>query len=365
MNLTIAIPTFNGAPRLAEVLSYLQAQQLPQDGAASSPRWEILIVDNNSNDNTAGVVTQLQQDWATGPWGDDVPLRYCFEPQAGLAYARQRAIAEAKGDWVGFIDDDNWTEPDWVASAMAFADANPELGAFGSRIKAVYEIEPPDNFQEIEAFLAIRDHGDNEHPFDPEQLQLPPGAGMVVHRQRWLDSVPAVMSVVGRTADVLISGSDSAVLMYLHRAGHGIAYNPRMVIHHAIPAARLNRAYLLPLAYGIGMAICQLRFINVEGGRRWEIGLRTFLGGLRRVFTRLWQHGPALRADLNLTFWMCFYLGGMLSPVLAVAPRVGTWLNFQRIRIVAQFLLLLWPLSPSSSRPTTPSTPSPLPLNPS
>ncbi len=364
MKLTIAIPTFNGAPRLAKVLEHFQTQELPEAWAGADT-WEILVVDNNSSDDTAVAVTQLQVDWAKGPWGDRVPLRYCFEPTAGLAHARQRAIAEAKGDWVGFIDDDNWTEPQWVASALTFAVAHPDLGAFGSRIKAAYEVEPPKNFEEIEAFLAIRDHGDNEHPFDPEHLQLPPGAGMVVNRQRWLATVPAMMSVVGRTADTLISGSDYAALLYLHRAGHGIAYNPGMVLHHAIPASRLERSYLLPLAYGIGMAICQLRFINAHGLRRWEIALRTVVGGLRRIIMRLWQHGPGLRANLNLTFLFCFYLGGMLSPLLAVVPQAGTWLNYQRARSFTHFLLKLWPLSPSLSRPTTPQPPSPAPLNPS
>lgn len=364
MKLTIAIPTFNGAPRLAKVVGHLKAQVLP-DELAGADTWEILVVDNNSSDDTAVVATQLQVEWAQGPWGKTVPLNYCFEPQPGLAYARQKAIAEAQGDWVGFIDDDNWAEPQWVASALTFAEAHPDLGAFGSRIQAVYEVEPPQDFEEIEAFLAIRDHGDNEHPFDPEHLQLPPGAGMVVNRQRWLDAVPESMSVVGRTADILISGSDYAALLYLHRAGHGIAYNPCMVLHHAIPAGRLERAYLLPLAYGIGMAICQLRFINARGLRRWEISLRTFVGGLRRMVMRLWQYGPGLRSDLNLTFLFCFYLGGMLSPLLAVAPRAGTWLNYQRARSLTNLLLKLWPLSPSLSRPTTPPAPSPAPLNPS
>jgi len=343
MKLTIAIPTFNGAPRLAKVLEHLQAQEL-LEAQSQADDWEILVVDNNSSDDTAAIATQLQADWAKGAWGDRVPLRYCFEPQPGLAYARQKAIAQAQGEWVGFIDDDNWAEPQWVASALAFAAANPELGAFGSRIQAVYEVEPPKDFHRIEAFLAIRDHGDDQAPFDPENLQLPPGAGMVVNRQRWLEAVPEVMSVVGRTADILISGSDYAALLYLHRAGHPIAYNPDMVIHHAIPAGRLERAYLLPLAYGIGMAICQLRFINARGLRRWEIAIRTVLGGFRRIVRCLWQHGLGLRAELNLTFLFCFYLGGMLSPLLVLSPRVGTWLSYQRVRSWIRVLIQLWPL---------------------
>lgn len=348
---TLAIPTWNGAARLPQVFDCLGAQV-----GTAELAWEILIVDNNSSDATAAVVRQLQADWAETELGRRVPLRYCFEPRAGLAFARQRAMGEAEGAWVGFVDDDNWPEPGWVAAAIAFAHRNPDLGAFGSRIHPAYGAVPPEDFHQIEAFLAVRDHGE-AHQFDPDQLQLPAGAGMVVHRQRWLDSVPESLDLVGRTADLMISGDDYAALLYLHRAGHGIAYNPAMVMRHAIPAQRLEPAYLLPLAYGIGLAICQLRFINARGLGRAAIALRTLVGGLRRMAYLLWCHGFSLGQNLNHCFYFCFFLGGALSPLLALSPRWGSWLKFQRI----QALTTLWPLSQLLSRPTTPPPPSPAP----
>lgn len=356
LTLTIAIPTYNGAARLGKVMEHLQAQQ-----GALDQRWEVIIVDNCSTDDTAAIAAQFQATWQQRPLGAQVPLRYCFEPQPGLAFARQRAIAEARGTWVGFIDDDNWPGADWVASAIAFAQEHHHLGAFGSRIQAVYAVEPPDKFHEIEPFLAIRDHGGDRYPFDPEQLQLPPGAGLVVHRQRWLESVPAKLELVGRLEESWICGEDSAALLYLHRSGHGIAYNPAMTLRHAIPAERLERAYLLPTVYGIGLAICQLRFINVQGPRRWTIAFRTVLGGLRRMIYLLWCHGAALSQDLNLSFHFCFFLGGALSPLIAIHPRLGARLAIQTLRVISQ----LWPLFPSSFRPTTPPPPSPPPWNPS
>lgn len=357
MKLTIAIPTFNGAPRLAKVLEHLKVQELPEEFSGAKT-WEILIVDNNSSDDTAVIAKQLQATWEKSSLGAKVPFRYCFEPTVGSPNARRRAIHEARGTWVGFIDDDNWADSNWVGSALKFAEENPSLGAFGSRIKAAYEVEPPPNFERIEAFLAIRDHGE-EHQFDPEHLQLPPGAGLVVSRQLWLDSIPNTTGMLGAQGGVRISGSDYAELLFMHRSGHGIAYNSGMVIQHAICPRRLERSYLLPLAYSIGISTCQLRFINARGLRRWEIALRTFVGGLRRMIMRLWQYGPNLRTDLNLTFLFCFYLGGMLSPLLAVAPRVGTWLNYPRARSFTHFLLKLWSLSPSSFRPPTSAPPLP------
>ncbi|XDE63975.1 glycosyltransferase [Arthrospira platensis BEA 1257B] len=58
IQLTVAIPTYNGENRLPEVLEQLRCQR-----ATESIRWEVLVVDNNSSDGTAAVVQQFQKDW--------------------------------------------------------------------------------------------------------------------------------------------------------------------------------------------------------------------------------------------------------------------------------------------------------------
>ncbi len=53
-------------------------------------------------------------------WPESYPILYYFEPRKRASYARQRAMKEAKGSLVGFLDDDNLPSPDWVANAYAF-----------------------------------------------------------------------------------------------------------------------------------------------------------------------------------------------------------------------------------------------------
>lgn len=69
LDFTVAIPTYNGASRLAAVLERLRSQVIPAELS-----WEILVVDNNSSDDTATVV----KDYIEGG-KINVPLRYCFE----------------------------------------------------------------------------------------------------------------------------------------------------------------------------------------------------------------------------------------------------------------------------------------------
>ena len=121
---TIAIPTYNGGNRLPKLLDCLRSQIRTEQFT-----WEIVVIDNNSQDNTAEVIRQYQTDWPTA-----YPLHYYFEPQQGLAFARQRAIDEAQGTWVGFLDDDNLPASDWVAEAYNFAQEHPQAGAFGGQI---------------------------------------------------------------------------------------------------------------------------------------------------------------------------------------------------------------------------------------
>ncbi|MFM6136374.1 MAG: glycosyltransferase, partial [Sphaerospermopsis kisseleviana] len=96
--ITVAIPTFNGEKRLPLLLDAL----LNQTGLESI-NWEIIVIDNNSSDQTSEVVAKYQEIINT----NKIDLRYFLETQQGAAFARLRAIQEAQGAIVAFIDDDN------------------------------------------------------------------------------------------------------------------------------------------------------------------------------------------------------------------------------------------------------------------
>ncbi|NEO81534.1 glycosyltransferase, partial [Moorena sp. SIO4G3] len=104
IDFTVAICTYNGETRLPQVLKRL-LYQIKTDHFA----WEILIIDNNSTDNTSKIVEEYQSH--PGAY----PIRYYFEPKQGIAFARRRAIQESKGEYVGFLDDDNLPTSDWVS----------------------------------------------------------------------------------------------------------------------------------------------------------------------------------------------------------------------------------------------------------
>lgn len=311
MDFTVAIPTYNGGARLPKLL-----EKLRQVSLSTSLTWEILIVDNNSRDDTAKLIEEYQSHWSCS-----VPLRYCFEPEQGAAFARQRAIREARGKLVGFLDDDVLPTSDWITTAYSFCQAYPQAGAVSGIIHGDFEIKPPANFEKIQGFLAIREHGSKAQLFDPDNLRLPPGAALVVRKQAWCESVPPRPTLTGKLPGQMIQGDDYEPLLYLHKAGWQIWYNPAMETYHQIPHWRLERDYLLSLSHGCGLATYQLRMINAKNREKPLILIRTVLGNLRRIILHWLKYRGQIKTNLIAAFELEFFRGSLLSPFSLFAKK--------------------------------------------
>lgn len=301
---TVAIPTYNGENRLPKVLDKLREQINTEHF-----HWEILVVDNNSKDNTAEVVKNYQENWSAA-----YPLRYCFEAEQGLAFARQKAVEEAKGELIGFIDDDVFPAPDWVSMGYKFAQEHSKAGAYGGQIHGDFEVEPPQNFERIKSFLAIRERGNKPHLYNPEKLIMPPGAALVVRKQAWCETVPSRLVLIGRVNGSTLAGEDFETLLYMHKAGWEIWYNPRMEAYHQIPKRRLEKDYLIPLVRGCGLCICQLRMSNTKSWDKPIVMSKILLGNFRRVIKHLIEYRGRVKTDLVAACELEFFLSGFLSP---------------------------------------------------
>jgi glycosyltransferase involved in cell wall biosynthesis len=304
MDFTVIIPTYNGADRLPKVLDCLKQQK-----QLEALTIEIIVVDNNSTNHTAKVVKNYQENPSFS-----IPLKYCFETQQGIGYARQRGVREAQGELIVFIDDDNLITENWLYEAYLFAQNYPKAGAYGGKILGQYEEDPPENFEKIAQFLAIRDQGDQPFLFDPENLRLPPGAGLVIRKKAWDQSIVSQVNLVGKTHKNRISGSDYWLLLHLYQQGWEIWYNPQMIMYHFIPSQRLTKEYLLPLAKGIGLVTCQLRMILAKDWQKPLIFVRTLLGNLKRIILHLIKYKLRVKQDLIAAFELQFYWGSFLSP---------------------------------------------------
>jgi len=305
IDFTIAICTYNGEKRLPEVLDKLLVQINTE-----SINWEVIVVDNNSTDNTAKVVREDQANWPSA-----YPLKYYFEPQQGAAFARKRAVVEAQGEVIGFLDDDNLPAPDWIISAYLFAKKNPKAGAFGGKIHGAFEVPPSEDYQKVITYcLAIVEQGETAFMYPPRKGALPPTAGLVVRKQAWCKNVPKETFLRGRVGKSQMGSEDLEVLSYIQNAGWEIWYNPNMNIDHKIPPQRLSRDYLVALSRGNGLA---RYYISRLRKKVWQkpFLLPLYLAFvLRQLGSHLIRYGGLKRPNITADCELEFILASLVSP---------------------------------------------------
>ena len=119
MDLSVIICTWNRAEYLRQALASLQECRLP-----AGVEWEVVIVDNNSTDETSAVCQQfLRQD----------PQRYrCIvEKRQGKSFALNTGVENATGRILAFTDDDVIVDPSWLAETLRVFETHQCVGAGG------------------------------------------------------------------------------------------------------------------------------------------------------------------------------------------------------------------------------------------
>jgi glycosyltransferase involved in cell wall biosynthesis len=267
--LTVAIRTYNRASNIAPILDALNTQTV-----ADLP-WEIVIVDNNSSDNTAQVIHNYKS---------KIPLRYIHEPIQGAAIARRRAIKEAHSDLIAFLDDDNIPIHTWVQAIHNFSLSHPQAVAWGGINRPRFQTLPPEGFHHLHLYFALIDRGPNPLRYDPKRRIVPPGAGLVIRRPAWLAAVPDRMMLLGPTGQgIPTKGEDLEALFHMSKAGGEIWYNPSMVLEHLIESDRLTPDYLLNFCRTIGLSSHPLRMIPLKSWQRPIATLAFLLSDLRHL----------------------------------------------------------------------------------
>ncbi len=325
---TVVIATYNGADRIGAVLDRLRCQ-IDTD----SIEWEVIVVDNNSSDRTKEVVRRYQANWPK-----TIPLRYEFEPQQGAGYARQHGTKVANSPLIGYLDDDNLPWINWVRSAYRFGQQYPEVGVFGSRIRGKFSTTPPANFERIAAFLALTDRGPKPIPYKPEAKILPPGAGLVVRRQAWLDNVPEERTLADKFG-AREAGEDLEVVLRIQQAGWPVWYNAHMWMHHDIPGHRLTREYLVKLCRGIGLSRYHTRMLSFARWQRPLMVLLYALNDVKKIVRHVLKYRQQVITDTVTASEMTLYLASLVSPLHSwyrLLKKLGNTTNSKNTDLSAQ-----------------------------
>jgi glycosyltransferase involved in cell wall biosynthesis len=141
---SIIVPVYNGEATINRCLESLLAQDYPKD------RYEIIVVDNNSTDGTVGIVRQN-------------PVSLLKEETQGPGAARNRGLADARGEIVALIDADCYAEALWLKELVRpFRD--PEVGGVGGAIESVRNKTAVERFSQERRVVDHRLENVSFHP---------------------------------------------------------------------------------------------------------------------------------------------------------------------------------------------------------
>ena len=285
--ISVVVPTYNRAEKLAGCLAGLMAQ--------TYPNFEVIVVDDGGTDDTAGVV---KREFPTA--------NYLRQEHAGPAAARNQGIAAARGEVVAFTDDDCLPPPGWLARLADGFARYPEAAGVGGRLLAPEHVRESNLLARYEAYLdrlpkgarALEALGGNESRAG--------GTHNIAYRKQTLVNIGGFDQSFPYAA-----GEDADLKRRITQAGGRLLFIPFTMLH--------NRDYTWP-------AFRRQQFSRGKGrvyfDRKWRRP-RTFLAAglsLPRALLRLATSPPADRAFIRPAIERAWYL------------MLGQWAGIRELR---------------------------------
>lgn len=233
IRISAIVATRNRAPYLRKALQSLVAQTLP------SELYEIIVVDNGSEDETKSVVDEF----SAAP-----NLRYIYEPIAGCSRARNKGWHNARGEYIAFLDDDAIACPEWLALYLnAFDKFGSDLGLIGGRVELIWEMPKPDWLLDdrLGELSVYRYSGT---PVVLNEAQVLSICNLACPR-KVLDEVMGLREDLGKTGSVPLAHAEWALKRELDSRGFRSLYHPDILVHHHIPASRMTKRWFRQRAY--------------------------------------------------------------------------------------------------------------------
>ena len=235
--------------------------------------FDILVVNNNSMDDTASVLERLE--CQPGP-----RLRIVMERESGIVPARNRVLAEAANyDILVLIDDDENPRPGTLAAAYD-AIANERADCVGGPVVVDFgeNIRPPWLSDDLLGFLAHTDYGPSA--FWVKDDATPVWTSNVAYRMAYVHNHNLLFDSRynrrGESASDAGGGEDAIMFRRLLDLNARIRYRPDMVVDHRVEAWRLRRRYFLRLHYLAGVRRARLELGKFD---RAVFGVPRFLFG--------------------------------------------------------------------------------------
>ncbi len=252
MTLSIIICSYNRASYISDALTSLYVQYSGLDN------FEVIIVDNNSTDNTKEVYAQWRQTNTNGQF------TFISETKQGASFARNTGAAIAKGEWVCFMDDDAVATPNYVENILKHIHHQPEVVGFGGRIIPKYiPSEPKWMSYYVSSLVGNFDYASTACAF--ENGKYPLESNMILKKSVYDQIGGFNVNLPGVVGTLRIGGEGKELFYKIIALGHTIYYDPSICVHHVVEVKKLTSEYLYRVASGIGRGE-KTRTLNISIG---------------------------------------------------------------------------------------------------
>lgn len=266
--ISVIVCTYNRQEYLPDCLKHLANQ------SADNRDFEVLIIDNNSTDNTANIASDFIKSHP------EMNVHYFCEMNQGHTFARNRGLKEAKGDILSFIDDDAFVDQDFIKEIQSYFKEHTEVSAIGGKILPVYEGKSPKWMSKyLLTLVSALDMGNSPKKF--KGSKFPIGANMAF-RSEVFEKYGHFNTDLGRRGSGLEGGDEKEVFLRLKKEKEEIHYVPKVKVDHVIPEKRLTMEYIKGLGIGVGSS--EKRRVTKTG----------FVETVKKIFSEVIKVGATL-----------------------------------------------------------------------
>ena len=277
---SVIVPVRDGESTIGDCLDAILANDYPAD------RREILVIDNGSSDGTAAQITTR-------------PVAYLREAERGVSNARNRGIAESRGEILAFLDADCIVETQWLTELVRpFED--PGVGGVGGNL----EHAPPTNAAERQAVRLLGDW--QRFAFDSDPAY--PITANAAYRRDVLERIGPFDPHMTRAQDVELG------LRFQERSGRRLAFAERATARHRNRSTQLGFfRQQLGWAYGAGLVGVKyeamggnpVKWPDAREVTRTARGLAIVLwAGIRRRGRRRWIEDAWFDLLRQIAWWI-------------------------------------------------------------
>lgn len=275
---SVVICTFNREKFLEEALLSLASQDIGLD------KYEIIIINNNSTDSTEEIIQKFIGDYP------QCTVSYHFEPNQGLAFARNRGIKESKGQIISYIDDDAIAPKDFLSKLVLNFNDQEVVGVGGKVIPRYESGEPEWMNRYLNGFVTKFDLGNKKLDFGKHKA-YPAGCNMSYRKSALNESGGFNNSLKWRADDKQIYNSIKNAFPKLK-----IIYDPELWVYHQIDKQRITDKNFDRLARLIGQEEAyRIRNNSLNSKIRKIVEFVVKLGGAIVLFISYMSRGAAVK----------------------------------------------------------------------